>query len=59
MNAPRNIVTVEGVMTFEIKDWFKDPFDIDVEIPNAKIYKIQAKWDQPVSWSAGILQSFR
>lgn len=59
VNAPRNIVSLDGVMTFEIKDWFKDPLDIGVELPDAKIYKILAQWQQPLFWSAGILQSFR
>ena len=59
VNAPRNIVLLDGVMSFEIKDWFKDPFDIGVEVNDAKKYKIIAKWQQALSWSAGILQSLR
>lgn len=50
VNCSKKTIQLEGTMTFEIKDWFKDPLDIGIELPGAKVYKIVAKWSQPINF---------
>ena len=44
------VLKLDGILTFEIKDWFRDPLDLDVELPRAKIFKIVAQWSQPMNY---------
>lgn len=36
-------------MTFSIKDWFRDPLDIGVEIPGGTVYPINLTWEESIN----------
>lgn len=51
VDCSKRIIRLEGTMTFEIKDWFRNPLDIGIEMPKSKIYRIVAKWSQPMNFT--------
>lgn len=56
IDCSKKYLTIEGTMTYEIKDWFKDPGNIfnkpggEREIPGGKPYPIVAEWQERLYW---------
>lgn len=50
VDCSQRIIRLDGILTFEIRDVFKDPFDIGIELPKSKVFKIVAKWSQPMNF---------
>jgi hypothetical protein len=40
-------------LEFSIKDWFRDPLDVGLEVPGCKPYRINANWSDSLSGGGG------